>query len=256
MGGDRKLSVLITALTTLLLLLRPATAATIASDDAAVMEKLAKALSPIGWTGNDPCDWTGVSCDSTGHVTRVNLASKSLSGQIPPEIGKLSHLMTLSLQSNRFSGPFPPLVDLTSLQQVFLGENNFTSVPSPFLKGLTSLQSLSIGENPNLSPWMLPDTLADSTTLTNLSVESASLMGSIPDIFESLTSLQNVRLSYNNLTGPLPPSMAKSGIRNLWINNQEEGLSGRISVLGTMSELNQVRSRISFVVQNVLPKQQ
>ncbi|CAL5427128.1 unnamed protein product [Camellia sinensis] len=224
-------------------LLRLSAAATSANnDDAAVMAKLAKSLipTPSGWSAADPCDWTGVSCDSSGHITSINLASKSLSGHLPSELNQLSHLTSFSLQRNHLSGSFPSLSGLTSLQRLNLDSNNFTSVPSPFLSGLTSLQILDIGQNPNLPPWTLPETLSDSTTLNSIDAGESNLVGTLPDIFESFPNLQSIRLSYNNLTGPLPNSFAKSGIQHLWLNNQALGLSGKIDVLGSMSELTQV----------------
>lgn len=113
-------------------------------------------------------------------------------------------------------------------------------MPSSFLSNLTTLQTLSIGENPNLAPWIFPEDLSQSSTLVTLSAGKCNLVGAIPDIFESFPSLQSVRLSYNNLTGPLPRSFSRSGIQNLWINNQVTGLSGRIDVIGAMSQLAQV----------------
>lgn len=63
-------------------------------------------------------------------------------------------------------------------------------------------------------------------------------MGSIPDIFDSFANLQNLRLSYNNLTGSLPNSFGKSEIQYLWLNNQ--GLSGTLDILSAMTQLKQV----------------
>ncbi|PSR86321.1 Receptor-like kinase [Actinidia chinensis var. chinensis] len=235
----RKLLALLLTIAVLYYLLRLSAAAT---EDVVVMAKLAKSLSPApsGWSGTNPCEWIGVTCDSSGYVTAINLASKSLSGELPSELNQLSRLKFLSLQRNRLSGTFPPLTNLTSLQQISLESNNFSAVPSPFLAGLTSLQTLSLSDNPNLPPWRLPSTLTDSTTLTSLYADNSSLSGYIPDIFGSFPSLQNLRLSYNNLTGSLPASFAKSGIQNLWLNNQDHGLSGRVDVLSSMSQLTQV----------------
>ncbi|XP_057512198.1 receptor-like kinase TMK4 [Actinidia eriantha] len=236
---SKRLSLLLT-IAALSSILRLSAAATTDDDD--VMAKLAKSLwpAPSGWSGTNPCEWTGVTCDSSGHVTAINLAAKSLSGELPPELNQLSRLKSLFLQHNRLSGAIPPLTNLTSLQQISLESNHFSAVPSPFLVGLASLQTLSLSDNPNLLPWTLPSTLADSTTLTSLYADNSSLFGSIPDIFGSFPNLQNLRLSYNNLTGSLPASFAKSGIQNLWLNNQAQGLSGRVDVLSSMSQLTQV----------------
>lgn len=211
------------------------------ADDAAVMAKLAKALNPTppGWSGSNPCKWSGVNCDSGGQITSISLVSKSLSGELPSELSQLSALKSLNLQRNQLSGPLPPLSNMGSLEQIYLDNNNFSSVPSDFLSGLTSLQTFSISENGNLSPWIIPQNLTDSTSLVSFIASKANIMGPIPDIFGSFPSLQNLRLSYNNITGSLPWSFGKSGIQNLWLNNQESGFTGRIDVLGSMTELTQ-----------------
>ncbi|KAI3472724.1 hypothetical protein Pfo_028088 [Paulownia fortunei] len=214
----------------------------VSADDADVMAKLAKSLNPFpsGWTGSNFCKWQGVNCDSSNKVSSINLSSKSLSGILPSEINQLSSLKSLSLQRNQFSGPLPALSDLASLQEVNLDENSFNSIPTGFLSGLTSLQSFSINNNTNLPTWRIPDTLQDSTSLTSFLASKANIVGEIPDIFGSLPNFQSLRLSYNNMTGSLPASFAKSGIQNLWLNNQAMGFSGTIDVLGTMTQLNEV----------------
>lgn len=86
----------------------------------------------------------------------------------------------------------------------------------------------------------MPDTLKDSSSLTSFLASKANIIGEIPDIFGSLPNFQSLRLSYNNMTGSLPASFAKSGIQNLWLNNQMMGFSGMIDVLGTMANLKEV----------------
>ncbi|XAR58763.1 Non-specific serine/threonine protein kinase [Bertholletia excelsa] len=208
--------------------------------DADVMFNLAKALNPPGWNGSNPCIWTGISCDKEGHIITIDLSSKGLVGELPPELTTLSHLKGLLLQRNHISGTLPSLTDMPSLQKVMLEGNNFSSVPQSFLKGLTSLVHLSIGENINLPPWPFPEGLKDSSMLTEIEMEAMGLTGQIPDIFGSFPTLQELRLSYNNLTGPLPPSLAKTEIVSLWLNSQKQGLSGRLDVLSEMKKLYQV----------------
>ncbi|KZV41391.1 hypothetical protein F511_22068 [Dorcoceras hygrometricum] len=214
----------------------------ISADDAQVMANFAKSISPTpqGWTGPNYCKWSGVYCDSSGKVSSINLSSKSLSGMIPSDLNQLSSLKSLSLQRNLFSGPLPPLSNLDSIQEVNLDDNNFDSIPQGFLSGLTSLQAFSLNNNSNLPPWRIPDTLKDSTTLVSFIASKANLVGEIPDIFASLPNLQSLRLSYNNMSGSLPSSFAKSGIQNLWLNNQMMGFFGPIDVVGTMTQLTEI----------------
>ncbi|KAJ6673147.1 RECEPTOR PROTEIN KINASE TMK1-RELATED [Salix viminalis] len=181
-----------------------------------------------------------LNCDNSNNVISINLASEGLSGTLPSELSTLSYLQSLSLQGNKLSGPLPSFANIASLKELYIGSNNFTSIPIDFFKGLTSLQTLSMNENINLDSWAISTDLTESSSLTTFEASQANIIGTIPDMFASFASLQNLRLSYNNLTGGLPPSFANSGIQNLWLNNQEMGLSGTIEVLPSMEQLSQV----------------
>ncbi|CAH9083385.1 unnamed protein product [Cuscuta epithymum] len=214
------------------------------SDDAAVMSKLRAALSPVpsGWSGSVPfCSWSDVNCDkSTGNVISINLDSKSVSGSLPSDITLLSELRSLSVQRNSLSGTLPSFANMSNLEDLYLNNNNFSSTPQGFLLGIPKLQTLSISENANLGPWQIPTYLTESTNLKSLYASHAGIFGSIPDFFDSFPNLQDLKLSYNNLTGSLPQSFSSSEIQNLWLNNQQQGLSGTIEVLSSMTQLSQV----------------
>jgi len=214
------------------------------ADGAAFMSKLKDALSPppSGWSGNSFCQWKGVRCSANNSVTSINIASQSLTGTLPSDLNSLSQLTSLSLQGNALSGALPSLANLSMLETVFLGGNNFASIPDGCFQGLTSLQSLSMTDSVNLAPWSFPAELTQSSNLVKLDLGNANLIGTLPDVFDSFVSLQELRLSYNNLTGGLPKTFAGSGIQNLWLNNQKDGFgfSGTIEVLASMTRLSQV----------------
>jgi len=60
------------------------------------------------WGSSKMCDWTGVTCDSRGHVIYLLLSNSNLTGIISPAIGNLSALRRLDLHSNQLSGSIPP----------------------------------------------------------------------------------------------------------------------------------------------------
>ncbi|XP_062167367.1 receptor-like kinase TMK4 [Alnus glutinosa] len=214
-----------------------------AADDAAVMAELLAALSPVpsGWSASTaPCQWKNVSCNSNDRVTSIVLVSKNLSGTLPSNLGSLTQLISLSLQGNYFSGPLPSLANLSSLQQLYLDNNNFNSIPAGFFQGLKSLKFLFLSSNSNLSPWTIPTELNQATSLVTLAAGTSNLVGPLPDIFDSFPNLKVLDLAFNDLTGPLPKSFGGSGIQNLSLNNQVNGLSGTIDVLSSMTQLNQV----------------
>ncbi|XP_056690513.1 receptor-like kinase TMK4 [Spinacia oleracea] len=229
------------AFVTVIFLLFLSTLSLTTADDTAIMMKLSASLtpSPPTWSGNNPCKWQGVSCDSSGRVTAITLTSRSLTGTIPSEITQLSSLQSLSLQNNQLTGTIPPLANMTQLQEVYIDGNSFTKLPSTFLVGLPNLQTFSMNDIP-LPTWTLPVGLSDSSSLQEFRASNTNLVGSIPDIFASFPGLKDLRLSYNNLTGFLPASLAGSGIQNVWINNQKQGLSGVLDVFGKMPSLSQL----------------
>ncbi|XP_062109251.1 receptor-like kinase TMK4 isoform X2 [Humulus lupulus] len=207
------------------------------------MSKLLAAISPApkSWSSTaDYCAWKGIKCSNSGQVTAIYLRDMSLAGTLPSDLGTLSRLTTLSLQGNYFKGAFPSMANLSFLETIYLDSNNFTSIPSGCFQGLTSLQTLNISQNTNLGPWSFPAELTGSSRLATLYAGRCNLFGTIPDIFGSFPNLQDVSLSYNNLTGVLPSSFAGSGIRNIWLHNQQMGLSGTIEVLANMTSLYQV----------------
>nr|GMD20188.1 receptor-like kinase TMK4 [Ipomoea batatas] len=211
------------------------------------MANLAKSLTPTpaGWTGNDACKWPGVNCNGLGNVRSINLSSMAVSGRLPPDFNGLSSLKFLSLQNNRLSGPIPSFSNLNSLEDLNLDDNKFTSVSPNFLSGLTSVKTININDIPTLSPWKFPTEITESPVLVSFSCSRCNLHGEIPDLFGSISGLRILRLSYNNLTGTLPPSLEKSGIQELALNNQLLGLSGGIDVIGKMEHLTAVRLHVN-----------
>ena len=70
------------------------------------------------WLTDAPLnEWHGVTTDEDGRVTRLDVEVNNLSGNIPPEIGKLVHLIRLFLRGNRLTGTVPlELGNLTRLE--------------------------------------------------------------------------------------------------------------------------------------------
>lgn len=128
----------------------------------------------------DPCRWKGVTCNlKSRRVIHLNLSHHKLSGQIPPDIGKLDRLEILELNNNNFYGRIPSdLGNCTELQALYL-QGNYLSEQIPSELGrLSGLQFLDISSN--------------------------SLSGSVPPSLGQLNKLINLNLSTNFLVGPIP----------------------------------------------------
>uniref|UniRef100_A0A7N0VD97 Leucine-rich repeat-containing N-terminal plant-type domain-containing protein n=1 Tax=Kalanchoe fedtschenkoi TaxID=63787 RepID=A0A7N0VD97_KALFE len=159
-----------------------------------------------------------------------------LSGTLPPNFNRLSKLSNLGFQRNNFTGSLPTFSGLSDLVYAYLNDNAFDSIPSDFFVGLTSIQALALDNNPlnATTGWTLPTELQNSKQLINLSMIHCNLVGQLPDFLATFESLNELKLSFNQLTGGIPAAFANSMVRVLWLNGQEPGLSGSISPISSM----------------------
>ncbi|XP_025644917.2 receptor protein kinase TMK1-like [Arachis hypogaea] len=153
-----------------------------------------------------------------------------------------SQLYKLDLSSTNLKGSLPPNISHSFLVMVYLylSNNHLSFIPEGCFHNLTSLGGLSLANNTNLPPWTFPN-LIQSTEIEELDLTATNIMGFLPEIFDSLTSLRTFVLSKNSLTGVLPVSFRRSKIVTLHLNNQKDpGLSGPIDVLSNMLNLSHV----------------
>ena len=98
----------------------------------AALVALYHATDGANWENNDNWlseapieEWYGVTDDSSGHVTRLDLSENQLSGEIPAELGDLTNLVLLYLSDNQLTGCIP-----AGLQDV--SDNDFSGLGLPF----------------------------------------------------------------------------------------------------------------------------
>lgn len=237
----------------ILLLAAIANAATIDPGDLSVLEDLRRALTnpdALAWPkGADPCGvpgWPHVSCDRAGRVNNLDLKNADLAGALPASFSSLAALQDLSLQNNALSGALPSFAGMAALRRAYLNGNAFDSIPAGFFDGLDGLEEICLDDNPLLNAsaggWALPPGIAASAPqLRSLRLDNCSLVGGLPESLGTMTGLQELRLSYNRLSGPIPDTFAGSGIQTLWLNNQlgDERLSGTLDVLAGMAHLQE-----------------
>ena len=194
--------------------------------------------------GDDPCGvppWPHVYC-SGDRVSQIQVQGLGLKGPLPPNFNHLSKLSNLGLQKNKFNGALPSFSGLSELEFAFLNDNEFDTIPSDFFDGLSSIRELALDYNPlnATSGWTLPDELAKSVQLTNLSLIQSNLAGPLPEFLGTLPSLSALKLSYNRLTGPIPKSFGQSLMQILWLNGQDTGMIGPLDVIPSMTSLTQL----------------
>ncbi|KAI3773432.1 hypothetical protein L1987_47961 [Smallanthus sonchifolius] len=108
-------------------------------------------------------------------MSGLDLSCNKLTGNIPKELGLLTHIRVLNLSHNLLAGPIPlNLSNLTKIESLDLSSNSFTGkVPSELVR-LNSLASFNVSYN-NLSG-RLPEMKAQFSTFTKESYEGNSLL--------------------------------------------------------------------------------
>ena len=160
------------------------------------------------WLSDAPVgEWHGVTTDSGGRVTKLELGDNRLSGQLPAKLGSLSELRVLSLGGNRLSGDIPGwLGGLPNLSVLDLADNRFDGKIPSELGGLSKLTNLDLGSN-ELSEG-IPAELGNLSSLTNLDLGDNQLSGGIPAGLGGLATLRVLDLGDNWLSGEIPGELS------------------------------------------------
>ena len=199
-----------------------------------------KTSTPLG-------DWYGVTTDTDGRVTELDLGGNELTGHIPAALGDLELLQTLNLGArwdptsrqwftNALIGPIPAeLGHLENLKQLSLWRNELTGRIPEVLGNLSNLESLFLQANGLTGP--VPPGLGRLSNLRSLSLGGNELTGRIPEALGNLSDLESLSLGGNGLAGPVPAGLGRlSNLRSLSLGGNE--LTGRIpEALGNLSDL-------------------
>ena len=228
-----------------------------------------------GWSGDGAVEkWHGVSADSLGRVTILDLSRNGLSGQLPANLGTLARMIELRIGGNALSGPLPLGLAELSLQTLhYAGTELCAPVEESFrawLNAIPSHEGTSVECGPLSERYILealyhstggPEWTHNENWLTDaplgewygvevddeggvveLSLFANRLTGRIPRELGSLTNLQTLVLArnYSGLTGPIPPELGN--LANLQaLSLRENDLTGPIPPeLGNLANLERL----------------
>ena len=216
--------------------------------DRAALEALYDATGGAGWTDrtnwktSTPLgEWHGVTTDTDGRVTEVDLYDNALAGWLPPALGNLALLETLRLGENALTGPIPAtLGNLANLERLDLGWTQLTGPIPGALGRLVNLRELNLFSNPFHSNHLtgpIPAALGNLVNLEWLSLSGNDLTGPIPAWLGNLPQLRELSLSGNELTGRIPSALGSlSNLRSLSLGGNR--LTGSIpGALGSLASL-------------------
>lgn len=191
-----------------------------------------------GWLGDGAVEeWYGVTTDSLGRVKELDLARNGLAGRLPGDLGDLAKMTVLRIGDNALSGRLPE-----SLTKLSLSEFHYTDtalcVPTEMAfrewlgaiashdgTGVDCVSLLEILEifyeatdGPNWTNndnWLTDAPLRDwngvgadaEGRVVSLRLSENNLTGPIPPELSSLANLKKLNLDSNNLTGSIPPEL-------------------------------------------------
>ena len=96
--------------------------------DRAALEALYSSADGDGWTNSEGWltdaaigEWYGVTADSLGRVTEIDLPGNGLVGLVPPELGDLGRLTALRLGATALSGRLPQSLARVPLREFRYG---------------------------------------------------------------------------------------------------------------------------------------
>ena len=194
------------------------------------------------WLSNAPMvEWHGVTTDSDGRVTRLDLTINQVTGEIPAELGGLSNLTGLSLYRNQLTGGIPAeLGSLTNLTDLDLYGNQLTGAIPAELGSLSNLTDLDLFSNQLTGG--IPAELGNLTNLEFLSLSNNQLTGEIPAELEGLSNLTGLYLNNNQLTGEIPAELGSlANLTGLGLSLNQ--LTGEIPAeLGSLTNLESCTS--------------
>lgn len=243
--------------------------------DIAILDALYRGTGGPDWTNNagwlegSIAEWYGVTADSIGFVTALELSRNGLTGQLPSGLGLLEHLTELSVEGNRLTGPLPVSLAETRLRSFRYGDTDLC-VPSDstFRAWLNAIES-RVGTDEECPPSqrVILETLYGSTggpnwkrsanwlsdrplgewhgvkvdgegRVTAIELRNNRLIGSLPATLAHLTELKDLALPFNSLSGPIPPELGELGrLTTLFLGHNS--LSGLIPA--ELGELRQLR---------------
>ncbi|XP_057435278.1 receptor-like protein 32 [Lotus japonicus] len=154
----------------------------------------------------------------------LNLSNTNFSGSLPGAISKLKKLSTLDLSNCQFNGTLPvSFSGLIELVHLDLSFNNFTG-PLPSLNMFKNLKFLSLFQNGFTGP-ITTTHWEGLLNLTSIHFGDNTFNGKVPSSLFTLLSLRELILSHNRFSGSLDefpiPNASLSALNMVDLSNNE-----------------------------------
>ncbi|MYN65424.1 MAG: hypothetical protein F4X11_10400 [Acidobacteria bacterium] len=227
--------------------------------DAAALELLYNGTNGAAWTASDGWlsdraveEWYGITADSLGRITALDLTRNGLTGRLPGELGNLAALTRLRIGDNALAGRLPATLSRLSLVELRYPDTKLCA-PSEasfqtWLAGIPSHEGTG-EECAPLTDREILEIFYDATGGPNWT-NSDNWLSDTPlrdwfGVYADGERLEHLFLSGNNLSGRLPPELGNLGdLTVLWI--AENDLGGPIPPeLGDLTNLTQLHASVN-----------
>jgi len=185
------------------------------------------------------CEWQGITCNTNGLVSVIDLKNNDLLGPLISDVGFLKELHTLEFSKNNLSGTIPSeLGKLDNLERLILYDNDFTgTIPEKTFDDMKKLSLLFLSSNHLTGE--IPPGVFKAPNLSSLFVQNNELSGTIPSEIGLSSQLKSFYCFQNGLEGELPDEFGNLPvISNLLMhNNSFVGIVDYSSPLCGMSNI-------------------
>ena len=260
--------------------------------DIEVLKTLYRATGGMNWRRSDGwlesgvlSQWHGLTTDSIGQVSAIDLSNNGLSGRLPSSLGRLNRLLGLQVGGNNgLTGPVPSSLRDLGLEQLHYGGTGICEPADPHLRRWLEVIPSHRGTGVECAPlsdrdilvslfhelggeqwhrndnWLTDKPIGDwygvvarsvggNETVTTLNLGSNRLSGTVPPALGSLVHLEELDLgksvSVGGLTGSIPAELGN--LTNLRsLDLSLHDLTGSIPPeLGNLAQLEVLRLRFN-----------
>ncbi|KAK8262260.1 hypothetical protein V6Z12_D13G245100 [Gossypium hirsutum] len=171
-------------------------------------------------------------------LSRLDVSSNTLDGNIPNEIGaKLPSLELLNMSNNFFTGGIPTSIgDMISLQQLDLSNNKLSGgIPRHLPMGLFTFD---VSNNQLFGD--IPSSMENLSLMLTLDLSNNTLFGGIPRWIGKMSNLQELVMANNHFEGPIPMELCNLNSSLKFLDLSANNISGSLPSCFIFSSLTHV----------------
>ncbi|KVH97553.1 Concanavalin A-like lectin/glucanase, subgroup [Cynara cardunculus var. scolymus] len=138
------------------------------------------------------------------------LCSNAFTGQLPAALAKLTNLTDLRICDNNFTGKIPDFIgNWTEIGKLHIQGCSLEGPIPSSISALTKLTDLRISDLKGRGSSFPP--VQKMEALSKLILRNCFIHGTIPNYIGNMRKMKTLDLSFNNLTGEIPPSFSQLG---------------------------------------------